>query len=239
MAGLQWVYLGQVSYHRGLLLQEMLRQEIRAGRCDDTLLLLEHPKVITLGKSAARDHVLCTSEDLERRGIGLVRVQRGGQVTYHGPGQLVGYPIRRIGRRIRAHIAGMAHGIICYLGRHGVVASYREEMPGIWTRAGKIAALGIDARFGVAIHGFALNVDPDLADYRLIVPCGAPHAVTSMGALRRGLGVKEARAVSSRPIERGLMSSIAEELAQDLARAFKATPRQIRADDLGLAGSTE
>lgn len=185
MGTLRHSYLGTVDYAEGLRLQLELRERVRQGRLADTLLLLQHPPVITLGRSARRQHVLASDGALRRRGIELQQVSRGGDVTYHGPGQLVGYPVRRVARRVRHHVQGMAGALARVLERdHGVVARWEQGRPGLWTHAGKIAAVGVDARGGVAIHGFALNVRPDLGDYALIVPCGIQAAaVTSMAQL--------------------------------------------------------
>jgi lipoyl(octanoyl) transferase len=104
-------------------------------------------------------------------------------VTYHGPGQLVGYPVRRVDHRgVRAHVRGMTEAIIDELRARNVEATWTDEAPGVWTPKGKIAAVGVDAHGSVAIHGFSLNVDPDLADYSVIVPCGLGAPVTSLAA---------------------------------------------------------
>jgi lipoyl(octanoyl) transferase len=182
---MRWSYLGRVPYQQSLAKQLELRAAILAGEAPDTLLLLEHPPVITLGRSARPENVLVSEAERARRGVDLVEVERGGDVTFHGPGQLVGYPIRRVGRGVKEHVAGMADAIIELLaGAHGIEARWKADQPGVWTRRGKIAAVGVDAREGVAIHGLALNLAPDLSWYQLIVPCGlAGAAVTSIEAI--------------------------------------------------------
>ena len=114
-AHLQWSYLGRVACATGLELQQALRQALLQGASGDTLLLLEHPPVITLGRWGNAENVLAPAAELRRRGVELVRTDRGGDVTYHGPGQLVGYPIRRIGRGVVSHVQGMADAIIATL----------------------------------------------------------------------------------------------------------------------------
>jgi len=203
---LRWAFLGQVDYQRALELQFELRDAITAG-AEDTLLLLEHPPVITLGRSARPENVLADDSQLIAAGVGRVQISRGGDVTYHGPGQLVGYPLRLVGRAVRKHVEAISGALIALLGEFGVEAHWRGDNPGIWTEQGKIAALGIDARSKVAMHGFSLNVAPKLEHYRLIVPCGLAEAdVTSMAAL----GVD--------PLPN--MEELAQRLASLLATAF-------------------
>jgi lipoyl(octanoyl) transferase len=179
---MRWSYLGLVDYPHALALQERLRAAITAGVAADTLLLLQHPPVITLGRSAQVEHVLVSEEERRRRGVDLVQVSRGGDVTYHGPGQLVGYPVRVVGRLVRNHVRAMTDSIVAVLTRLGIEAWWHEDRPGVWCAAGKIAAVGVDAKGGVAIHGFALNVSPRLDDFGMIVPCGLHAPVTSIAA---------------------------------------------------------
>ena len=177
-----------MPFDRTAALQEHLRAEIVAGRASETLLLLEHDPVITLGRSANPDHVLGATADLSDQGITLHRASRGGDVTYHGPGQLVGYPIVRLRNGVRAHVEGMAAALCRVLRELGVVARYRSEAPGLWvdvagTQA-KICAFGVNVRHRITLHGFALNLDPDLRAFGLIVPCGlAGCPVSSVRAL--------------------------------------------------------
>jgi lipoate-protein ligase B len=183
-----WRWLGRVSFAETAALQERLRAGILAGDDEETLLLLEHEPVITMGRSAEAGNVLVDETELGRRGIALHRASRGGDVTYHGPGQLVGYPVVRLRRGVRAHVEAMALGIADVLAEHGVQATYRQTAPGLWVAGpdgdAKICAFGINVHRRVVIHGFALNLDPDLAAFRLIVPCGiAGCAVTSLRAL--------------------------------------------------------
>jgi lipoyl(octanoyl) transferase len=179
-----WSWLGQVSYEPALQLQEQLRENILAGRARDTFLLLEHPAVITLGRNAQPAHVLFSAARLQEQGIALHRTSRGGDVTFHGPGQLVGYPVFRLRRGVRAHIEAMASAIIEWLARFGVSAQWRTQTPGVWVGNEKICAFGIHVRHRIAIHGFALNLSTDLQGFSAIVPCGLRDAgVTSLARL--------------------------------------------------------
>lgn len=144
--------------------------------------------MITLGRSARPAHVLGDEAELGRRGISVERASRGGDVTYHGPGQLVGYPIVRLDRGVVAHFHAMAEGLIEVLAGLGVAAEWRRHAPGLWVRGAagdaKICAFGVNVQHRVAIHGFALNSTVDLAAFGLIVPCGlAGAAVTSIERL--------------------------------------------------------
>lgn len=175
-------------------LQELRRAEIREGRARETLFLLEHAPVITMGKSAQEANVLFSGEALAARGISLYRASRGGDVTYHGPGQLVGYPIVHLRGGVRAYVESMAGALIEVLAELRVTARYKREAPGLWVDAdvpggeAKICAFGVNIHHRITMHGFALNLNPDLAAFRLIVPCGiAGCNVTSVAALRPGV----------------------------------------------------
>jgi lipoyl(octanoyl) transferase len=180
----EWAWLGRMPYANALRLQEQVRAQVAEGRAADTLLLLEHEPVITLGRSADPAHVLASPEELRDRCISVIRTSRGGDVTFHGPGQIVGYPIYRLRRGVRAHVRAMAEAIIAVLGFMGIAATWRESQPGIWVGPDKICAVGVHVRRRVAMHGFALNVNNDLAAFQTIVPCGLRQAgVTSVAAL--------------------------------------------------------
>lgn len=180
-----WVWLGRMHYEEAAALQERLREEILSGRRGNTLLLLEHPPVITLGRSANPRHVLLPEEELQARGISVAPTSRGGDVTFHGPGQLVGYPIFRLRHGVVRHVEAMAEAVCSLLRTEGIEAQWRRECPGVWVENQKICAFGIHVRHGVAIHGFALNISVDLRSFDTIVPCGLPHtAVASLQSLR-------------------------------------------------------
>jgi len=180
----EWAWLGSVPYARGVCIQENVRDQVAQATAVDTLLLLEHEPVITLGRSADPANVIASAEDLGRAGIAVVRTSRGGDVTYHGPGQMVGYPVFRLRRGVRAHVKAMAEGIIAALATLGIAAEWRASRPGVWVGAEKICAVGVHVRRRVAMHGFALNVTTDLSAFRTIVPCGLRDAgVTSIARI--------------------------------------------------------
>jgi len=178
--GAEW--LGRIEYREAWGLQKRLAAARADGNIGDRLLLLEHPAVLTLGKHADEGHVLASPADLARRGIEVVRVERGGEVTYHGPGQLVAYPIIALSRRgllVRPLVRALEAAMIATCEAFGVVAARRDGHPGCWCGPDgpsprKIGALGIRVERGVSYHGIALNIDPDLADFELIDPCGMP-----------------------------------------------------------------
>jgi lipoyl(octanoyl) transferase len=195
------VQLGRIPYAQGLELQEQLVAERKAGTIGDTLLLLEHPPVITLGRNAKQHNVVASPEDLARRGVELFECNRGGDVTYHGPGQLVGYPIFNILQmepRLGAvdFVRRLEEVLIRACADFGISTHRVPGMTGVWTNPeslrpttndqqptteSKIAALGIHISRGVTSHGFALNVNTDLSHFELIVPCGiADKPVTSI-----------------------------------------------------------
>jgi lipoate-protein ligase B len=184
-AELRW--LGSVPYRDAWDLQRELVDDVRAGRRPDTVLLLEHPHVFTLGRRAVIEHVLWEAEERARRGVELVWCDRGGDVTYHGPGQLVGYPIldlRRHGGDVLLYLRRLEDTLIRYLAELGVEGRRVPDYTGVWTDAGKIAAIGVRLTDTVVSHGFALNLDPDLNYFAGIIPCGLDdRAVTSVRAL--------------------------------------------------------
>lgn len=175
-------WLGRLGYGRAWELQHRLVAARAEGRIGDQLLLLEHDAVLTLGRHADPGHVLAPPELLARRGVEVVRVERGGEVTYHGPGQLVAYPIVGIEERgilIRPFVRILEAALVATCRAFGVPAERREGHPGCWIDPDgplprKIGALGIRVERGVAYHGIALNVTVDLADFGLIDPCGMP-----------------------------------------------------------------
>ena len=189
---LNLLQLGRVPYAEGLELQRQLVDAVHDGRIGNTLVLLEHPPVLTLGRNASRENILATEEFLAYRGVEVHEINRGGDVTYHGPGQLVGYPIfdlRRFTPRLGAveFVRRMEEALIRACGDFGVMTTRIPGRTGVWSLAGggilekKLCAIGIHIARGITSHGFALNVDPDLRDFELIVPCGiADRAVTSL-----------------------------------------------------------
>lgn len=179
---LEVVRLGRVDYARALRLQEDLVLARQADAIADTLILLEHPPVYTLGRGADPGFILDRS-----RGVPILRVSRGGQVTWHGPGQLVGYPILKllgVNQDVHRYIRALEECLITTLRTFAIEAERRSGLTGVWVDNRKIASIGIGIRRWVTLHGFALNVDPDLSYFDAIVPCGiADCRMTSISRL--------------------------------------------------------
>jgi lipoyl(octanoyl) transferase len=181
--------LGLVPYAEGLELQARLVKRRKAGEIPDQLLLLEHPAVITLGVKTKNDrsHVLATPEALEAHGVDLFETGRGGDVTYHGPGQLVGYPIldlRPDRCDVHRYVRDLEEVLIRAVASFGVTAGRVEGLTGVWVGNNKLAAIGVRIARWITSHGFALNVSTDLRNFGLIVPCGlADRGVTSIDEL--------------------------------------------------------
>jgi lipoyl(octanoyl) transferase len=178
--------LGRVRYGDAFALQQELVERRKRGEIPDQFLIVEHPHVVTMGRSGHDENVLAAPEILERTGIEFHRTDRGGDVTYHGPGQIVGYPIfdlREWKRDVVAYVRGLEQVLIDALAEFGIAADRVAGATGVWTPQGKIAAIGVHISRWVTSHGFALNVDTDLSYFRYIVPCGLTKPVTSMRAL--------------------------------------------------------
>jgi lipoyl(octanoyl) transferase len=176
--------LGTVDYDEALQLQEQVRQERKRDQRPDTLILLEHAPVITLGRGSKPEHVLATRAELERRGISLHEIGRGGDVTYHGPGQLVVYPIIDLKPDrcdVRRYVTDLEETMIRVSTEYGVTASRIDGIRGAFVGNDKLGAVGVRISQWITLHGFALNVSTDLDGFRLIVPCGLrDHGVTSL-----------------------------------------------------------
>ena len=175
---------GLLEYQDGYDLQRRLHGQVVAGEMPDLLLMVEHPHVYTLGRRGRQADILVDDAELGRLGVETHVTDRGGEVTYHGPGQIVGYPIvnlRRWGGGVRDYVETLERSLIGALGEYGILA-YSEGMPtGVWAGEAKVAAIGVRVSRSVTMHGFALNVCPDLSFFDHIVPCGMPDArVTSM-----------------------------------------------------------
>ena len=194
---LNFLHLGRTSYASGLEIQRQLVEARHEGRIGNTLLLLEHPPVLTLGRNSSRSNIIASDEFLACRGVEIHEINRGGDVTYHGPGQLVGYPILDLrsfslgetGRRLGAvdYVRLLEEVLIRACADFGVQTARVAGRTGVWTLAGgsvlekKIAAIGVHISRGITSHGFALNVTADLRDFELIVPCGiSDRQVTSL-----------------------------------------------------------
>jgi lipoate-protein ligase B len=175
---------GTVPYSDGLALQNEKAEAVRNGGSGGSLLLLEHPPVLTDGRFGKGGNFVASDDEIRKRGVEMHRTGRGGDVTFHGPGQLVSYPIinlREFGLGARVYVRALEETIIRTLGDYGVEAARKEGYPGVWTNGGKIASIGVAVRGGVTMHGSALNVNTDLSYFSLIVPCGISGVtVTSM-----------------------------------------------------------
>ena len=179
--------LGLVSYADGIELQRGLVEDRKAGRIADTLLLLQHPHVLTIGvKKDGRQHILAAPDLLAARGVEVFETGRGGDVTYHGPGQLVGYPIIDLNpdrRDVHRYVRDLEAVMIGVCGDYRLAAERVEGMSGAWVGDAKIGAIGVRISRWVTSHGFAFNVTTDLDFFNLIVPCGiADRGVTSLTA---------------------------------------------------------
>jgi lipoate-protein ligase B len=214
---LQVARLGRVDYLEAWELQRKLSIARREERFPDLLLLLEHPHTYTLGRSGKREHVLLSPDQLTRRGIAVYDVDRGGDVTYHGPGQLVGYPILKLPRdrfTFMRYIRDLERSLLLAVRELGVAGELKEGLSGVWVGDEKLCAIGVkvDAS-GITSHGFALNVNTDLSYFGHIIPCGIrDKGVTSLRTVLR-------RHVSMRRVERAVTAGIAEVFGLRAARA--------------------
>src|SRR5712664_2717410 len=179
--------LGLVEYEDGLAAQRLLVEARAAGLVPDTLLLLEHPRVVTLGRGAKPQNVLWTPEQLRARGFELFETDRGGDITYHGPGQLVGYPILDLKPDrcdVHKYVRDLEEVLIRTAAAYGIDAARVDGLTGVWVGREKLAAIGVRISRWITSHGFALNVTTDLDYFNLIVPCGiADRGVTSLSRL--------------------------------------------------------
>ena len=190
------VPLGRVPYAEALELQRSIaRDRISGAISQDVLLLMEHPPVVTLGRSSKEKNLTASPEFLQSRGVELFEVERGGDVTFHGPGQLVGYPIidlKRHRQDLHWYLRSIEQALIDSLADYGIQGERNTAYTGVWTRGKKIASIGVHARDWVTWHGFALNVTTELSYFNLIVPCGIDGVV--MTSIARELGVEKVSA---------------------------------------------
>jgi lipoyl(octanoyl) transferase len=215
-------WLGRVPYRPAFELQQIVAQLRAEEKLPDTLLLLEHDHVYTLGRRAPEEEILLDTQTLAERGIAVERTDRGGRVTYHGPGQLVGYPIVRLTTAdLVGYVRSLERAMIAVAEDFGVEAGPVEGLTGIWAGDRKVGAIGIHVSRGITTHGFALNVNPDLTMFNGIVPCGiVDRGVTSLSEL---LG----RDVPMDEVVRSTTRRVSEALGA--FRVLEATPQ-----DLGL-----
>ena len=186
MRSCQFHDLGRVGFAEAYAMQQDLVARRKQDLIPDQLLIVEHPHVITLGRNARGANVLGSAEVLERAGIAVHATDRGGDVTYHGPGQIVGYPIvdlKSWKRDVAAYVRALEQVVIDTLGDDSIVGERVEGCTGVWVEGAKIAAIGVHISRWVTSHGFALNVDTDLDYFRYIVPCGLTKPVTSLRQL--------------------------------------------------------
>ena len=183
-------HLGTVEYREAAALQESLRERVIAGELPPLLLLLQHPAVYTLGRRSEPGDLPFGEDFWRARGIDVVHTPRGGKLTYHGPGQLVGYPIMPA-PRIPAFIAAMEGALVAALATEGIAARGRDRegpaFTGVWVEDRKIASIGVHVSHGVSAHGFALNVDNDVAPFHQVTACGLPGVRMTSVALESGV----------------------------------------------------
>jgi lipoyl(octanoyl) transferase len=209
-----WSYLGRLAYAEATELQLAVREELAAGRGPERLLLLEHPHVYTLGRNASDADIRWPAVRLQERGVEIAATDRGGQVTYHGPGQLVGYPILDLNpdrRDLRRYVRDLQEVLVRTLADYGIGAAGGErDKIGVWVGQRKVASIGIHLARWRTTHGFALNVDPDLAFFGGIVACGLPGVEMTSIARERG------RAPALPEVAGRLVEHFAERFERDL-----------------------
>jgi lipoyl(octanoyl) transferase len=210
--------LGTFPYATALELQrDVARRRIAGEIEEDVLLLLEHPPVVTLGRTAKEGHLVASPERLQARGVEVFEVERGGDVTFHGPGQLVGYPIfdlKRHRRDLHWYLRQVEEALIVSLAELGIGAERNSGYTGVWTRGRKIASIGVHARDWVTWHGFALNVMTDLSFFDLIVPCGIPDV--RMTSIVREIGH-----------DRITMDGVIDSVSRAFGQVFGMEPRRV------------
>jgi lipoyl(octanoyl) transferase len=218
-----WVcHLGAVEYRAAVAIQEAVRARVGAGELPAVLLCLEHPPVYTRGRRSQEGELPLGVAWYRAQGIDVVQTDRGGKLTYHGPGQLVGYPIMRIGDVI-AYLRTMEAGLIAALAAEGIAAGTREGLTGVWVQDRKIASIGVHVSRGVTTHGFAINVDNDLEPFSWVVPCGL--AGVRMTSVRAENGSGELRCFRRRA-------------AFAFAQAFDLRQRLVSAARIGAVAPT-
>jgi lipoic acid synthetase len=214
--------LGTVGYDEALALQKRVMAQYAENLEDaGTLILLEHPPVLTIGRSGTAKNILASAQELQRAGVRVVETNRGGDVTYHGPGQIVGYPILPLafhGKDVHAYLRRLESFLIAALWEYGIKAERRDGFTGVWTSTGKIASIGVAISHWISWHGFALNVAPNLEHFKLIHPCGLVGVeITSMEKI---LG----RAPGRREVESRLTAHFRAEFGFEEGRTFKTMP---------------
>ncbi len=227
-----WVcHLGLMPYLEALDLQRRLAALRFEGRIDDILLLLQHPPTVTLGRFAKEENLLCPEAELRQRKIAFCRTDRGGDITFHCPGQLIVYPImdiRKIKGRLRDFLWQLEEVAILTLQSYGIAAERWTEHPGIWVNGKQIGAVGLRFSRGISMHGLSLNVNPDLASFKVINLCGLPG--------------KEAVSITGLLGHRVAISDVRRRLEKNFARIFNVklmniTARQVKEDTRAAAAT--
>ena len=219
--------LGTVEYREAYALQERVRARRQSDEVDDVLLLLEHPPVYTRGRRTGPGELPMGEDWYRSQGIDVVDTDRGGRVTYHGPGQLVGYPIVRVDDVV-AHVRRLEHAVVAALAESGVPARTRADegadYTGVWVEDRKIASIGVHVQRGVSTHGFAVNVENDLQPFEWVVPCGLEGVRMTSVIRERG------------DAEPGAMPAFRALMAQCFAAAFDRAARTVAPEELTGAG---
>jgi lipoyl(octanoyl) transferase len=192
MDGFKAYRLGMIDYQKALNLQLSLVEKRRKEEIEDVLLLLEHPPTFTMGRSGKTEHLLKSQEELKKRGIHFEVISRGGDITYHGPGQLVGYPILdldKFNRDVHQYLRNIEEMIIRALSDFEIKAERIKGFTGVWVGGEKIASIGVGIKNWITYHGFALNVSTDLSYFDMMIPCGISGV--EMTSMKKILGYKE------------------------------------------------
>ena len=212
---MQILDLGIKDYKEVWKLQKVIHEKRIGKKIPNTLILVEHNPVITMGKSGQQSNVLFPLDSLKEKGVDFYRIERGGDATYHGPGQLIGYPIFNVRdglAGIKPFIAGIEDSIIAALLDFGIEGQKKEKMIGVWAGKGKICSIGIAVKRWVSFHGFALNVNTDLSYFDLIVPCGLKNV--EMTSMHQIMG----KEVSMDEVKNSIVSSISKIFHQNTTK---------------------
>jgi lipoic acid synthetase len=214
--------LDTVGYEEALALQRRVMAEYAQSLEDaGTLILLEHPPILTIGRSGTAKNILVSEQELQRAGVRVVETNRGGDVTYHGPGQIVGYPILPLafhGKDVHSYLRRLEAFLIATLWEYGIKAERKEGFTGVWTPTGKIASIGVAISHWISSHGFALNVAPNLEHFKLINPCGLVGV--KIASMEQILGVAPDR----REVESRLIAHFCAEFGFEEGRTIKRMP---------------
>ena len=222
--------LGTVDYQEALNLQLSLLEKRKKGEIEDVLLLLEHPHTFTTGRFGKSQHLLTETEELKRKRIHFEVVGRGGDITYHGPGQLVGYIIldlNKLKRNVHKYIRGLEETVILALRDFGIQAERVKGLTGVWANGEKIASIGVGVKRWITYHGFALNVNTDLSYFNMIVPCGIQGVTIT--SIKKMLGRKDDINISE--VETSVIKAFSEVFNRELSSTTSVlNPRSLAAE---------